>query len=1124
MIMKRLFHFTFLSLTLFFFACQSDTPKKKPKTTQDFQVFSLIDSSESGLNFVNQIEETGNSNILLFDYYYNGSGLAVGDLDNDGLQDILLTGNTTGNRLYRNLGNLKFEDVTDQAGLRQDNWSNGAVMFDINNDGLLDIYISNGGPFRDTEKVKNECYINLGNGRFEERAEALGIAGNSHSSQAAILDYDKDGDLDLFVINYGMHVFADGYDQYGELQVTKQELNRWSCQLYRNENGSSFTNVTEAAGVQKPAYGLGVFTSDINQDGWVDIYVSNDYAVPNFMFINNGDGTFTDQIKQRLDHCSHFSMGTDYADINNDGLQDIAEVDMMPEDHVISKTFMRPMDFDLFFRLKDQGVIPQFMFNSFHIQHGFGVFSDIGHMAGVGKTDWSWATLLADYDNDGWKDYLVTNGIRRNLKNNDFIQETMPKVAQWKQEQRYDSLIAIVQDYPGFALKNYLFRNNRDLTFTNVNDQWGLDDLTHSNGAAFADLDLDGDLELIINNIDQPVFLYRNNTTEQSGRQWMRFKVKDSRTNTIPYNTRIEIKRSNGDILLEELKTVRGYRSAVEPVLHFGFGQDAAIEEIRIIWPDGSQNVLENLETNQVHTIDRANYSPQSAEQNMRSLFQIADMSSSIFREPFQHQENPYLDFNREILLPYRQSTLGPIFTVGDVNGDNNPDFYIGGAKDQPGRLYLMEPSKGYYSSPCQPWEAHAASEDMGGVFFDLEGDGDLDLYVASGGGGEFAPDAPELKDRVYLNDGQGCFSVAPASVLPAWTASGGKVAAADWDQDGDTDLFVAGRTVPGKYPFPAQSVLLENQNGQLKDVTAQKAPYLTDLGMITDGQFHDFSGDGRPDLLLSGEWMTLRLLVQDDTGFSDQSEAWGLSDHNGWWHSLELADIDQDGDQDIIAGNIGLNNKYKIKDDHPIHIFAKDFDNSGTIDIVLSSKYKGSLVPARGRQCSSEQMPFIKEKFPTFSGFANSTLEDIYGAENLESALHYTTNEAHSMVWINQGTSFSPIPLPNAAQVGPILSTQVWDINEDGFPDLLIGGDLADTEPETQAYDGSRGLVLLGRGDGHFDPVWAQQSGLAFGSRNIRDLVLVNPPGNRPGKVLLIAANNDPLQAIYLIPRKPEG
>lgn len=1094
-------------------SCQSNTNSDQ---RAPIPVFTLLDSTQTGVNFINQLDERKDFNIFFFDYFYNGAGLAVGDINNDGLPDILFTANTRRNRLFLNKGNLQFEDVTEKSGLQNTGrWSTGAVMGDINNDGYLDIYICNGGPYTNLDSLKNELYINKGDGTFIEQADAYGLAGAHRSTQASFFDYNGDGLQDLFVMNYSDLVFRvhDENKVTTDYPGSKYPLN--SCVLYKNEGNNNFRDVSRETGIQKPSFGLGLITSDLNGDGLVDIYISNDYLVPNFMFINQGDGTFKDEIKQRLDHCAHFSMGADYADINNDGLMDITEVDMMPEDHVLSKTYMRPMNPDLFFEAIDRGVIPQYMYNCLHIQHGYGIYSDIAQMAGVGKTDWSWATLLADVDNDGLRDLFVTNGFRRNLKNNDYIQNEFPQISRWIKNEQYDSAFHFLKNYPGYPLVNYLYKNNGDLTFSHVSEEWGIDVESFSNGAVFADLDRDGDLDIIINNIDQPAFIYKNNTAESSENQWIQFELTDKSNKRIPFNALVKIICNNGQQFVDELKTVRGYQSSSEPIIHFGLGANPDIDYIEIQWPDNSITKLESLEFNKRHSFDYSKVERTNRSNKIEPNYLWRDFTTTLFDTIFVHKEDSYHDFDKEILLPYKQSTLGPMLGQGDVNGDGFNDLFIGGAKGQAGRLYFMDPNKGFYTAPCQPWTKQAYSEDVGVVFFDADGDGDLDIYVASGGGGEMQGSEHLLQDRLYLNDGTGCFEGPVQNALPIITGSGGRVIAGDFTGNGLDDLFIAGRTNPGRYPEPGQSTLLANRGGTFEDVTDVWNKGLKKIGMVTDATFHDFNGDGHLDLILCGEWMSITLFIQEAGSFVDRSAEWGLDQRKGWWYSLTLADLNQDGQKDIIAGNLGLNNKFKIKENNPLHIFASDFDHNGTLDIVLSSNYKGNLVPVRGRACSSDQMPFISEKFPTYEAFANATLEEVYGQEQLDSALHYYADEARSMVWMRKGNYFEATPLPKAAQIGPILSSVVFDANNDGLPDIVIGGDIADTEPETPAFNGSRGMLLISRGNGQFDPVWLKKSGFYFTSKNVRDLTIMQP-GNMGGLLILASANNSYVQALH--------
>jgi len=1113
-------------LLLFIFAlgmssCSEDKLETESEEEYSFQVFTLLDSSETGINFVNELHERPDWNILFFDYFYNGGGVTVGDINNDGLPDLFFTGNTSGNRLYLNLGDMKFKDITEEAGIQNRRWSHGAVMLDINNNGLLDIYVCNGGPYTDLDSLKNELYINQGDGTFIEAAAEFGIDGAHRSTHASFFDYNQNGLMDLFVLNYSDLVFRIHDLDKVAMEYPREKWPLNSSTLYRNNGDGTFTDVTEEAGILHPSFGLGVITSDMTGNGLIDIYISNDYMVPNFLFVNQGDGTFVDQINNRLGHCSHFSMGVDFGDINNDGLPDIVEVDMMPEDHVLNKIYMRPMNAGLFFQaVEEWGLLPQFMFNSLHIQHGFGTYSNIAQMAGVAKTDWSWSALLADVNNNGWKDYLVTNGFRRNLSNNDYILEDFPQVNRWMVNEQYDSAFAFLQDYPGYPLVNYLYQNNGDLTFTNRASDWGIGQSSYSYGAVFVDLDLDGDLDLVINNLDDVAFVYRNNTSEKTDNKWIQFQLTDTVVHRTPMNSSVEIVLKDGKILKEEIRPTRGYQSATSPIMHFGLGPNPQIEEFRIFWSNNLVSVFNELELNQLHIFEN-NGTEKEYNRFLPSLdYRVLDVSSTLFREPFFHKEDDYHDFQTEILLPYRQSRLGPKIGYGDVDGSGFYDFFIGGAKGQSGALYLLDPQRGFYKAPCQPWEDQYLSEDMGSVFFDANGNGLLDLYVVSGGGGEFQADSEMLRDRLYINEGNGCFSGPIEGALPDIRSSGGRVIAGDFDGDGKIDLFVAGRTYPGVYPFPAESVLLKNEGGTFRDVTDEWIPDIRHLGMITDAVFHDFNGNGKLDLMVSVKWQNIKLYINEGGRFVDRSKEWGLADKTGWWYSLQLVDLNGNGKKDVIAGNLGLNNKWGISEKKPLHVFAHDFDDNGTIDIVLSSKYRGRLVPLRGRECSSEQMPFILDRFPTYSEFANASLMEVYGEDKLEDALTYTANESRSMVLMNKGKKFEFIPLPRPAQIGPIMATIVLDANEDGIPDIIIGGGIADTEPETPAFDGNRGMLLIGNGDGTFEPQWLHQTGLYFNSRNVKDLALL-PAGNFPGHIIIAANNNDPLQAIHFIEKR---
>ena len=982
-------------------SCQpTDAPPQKPKPTSNQPLFSLLSTAETGIDFANMLEEKLERNIGLYEYYYNGGGVAIGDVNKDGLEDIFFTGNLLPNRLYLNEGNLKFKDVSKTAGIQSNRWSTGATMVDINKDGWLDIYVCNSGPYKELEIRTNQLYINQKDGTFSEEAEAYGIADQSKSTQASFFDYDKDGDLDLFVMNHSWFIHETSLSIEDRIKdLSPADYRRQSCSLYRNDGSGKFTDITESSGILKLAFGLGLVTSDLNQDGWIDIYVANDFFIPDFMYINNGDGTFTDRIKEKVGHSPYYSMGCDAADINNDGLVDLANLDMTPDDHVRSKMLMASMDVSEFRYLTgNKNYLSQYMLNTLQVNNGFGIFSEIGLLAGVSKTDWSWAALLADFDNDGFKDYFITNGFKRDTKNNDWKAKIMAIRAENNGDIANEDYWRLLQETDSNPIENYIFRNNGQFHFDIKNEEWGLQQKTFSNGAAYADLDQDGDLEIIVNNIDQRAFIYRNNAQEN----YIRFELMNSQNVDAALHAKVHIYYGEQEQFVE-YSPVRGFQASVEPYIHFGLGQSTVIDRVVIKWLNGTETTIQQPAINQTHQVDQAKVQnrPIASPKLKPRFFDITKQQEGI---AFTHEENEYDDFAKEILLPHMQSTLGPHVSVGDANGDQIEDFFIGGAKGQAGVLYLQQANGKFYAAPNQAWAADKGCEDMGSLFFDVDGDGDQDLYIASGGGGEFSVESAQLQDRLYLNDGKGNFRKA-ANALPKMRISTGRVKAADYDGDGDLDLFVGGRTLPGRYPFPVDSYLLQNNGGKFTDITDSKASELRQLGMVTDAVWTDVDRNGQIDLVVVGEWMPISIFINQNGQLKNQTSSYGLENTQGWWYSLAKADFDKDGYEDLVIGNLGQNNKFRPKAKKPLHIYCNDFDENGSLDIVLSKDYKNNLVPVRGKECSTEQMPFLAKKlhyqpflakkFPTFKSFSESSLTEIYGEEKLDKALHYQVRSA---------------------------------------------------------------------------------------------------------------------------------
>ena len=750
------------------------------------------------------------------------------------------------------------------------------------------------------------------------------------------------------------------------------------------------------------------------------------------------------------------------------------------------------------------------MFNTLQVNIGFGYFSEIGLAAGVAKTDWSWAALFADFDNDGLKDYLVTNGFRRDIKNNDWLGELKNIHNTVSSEQMGQKIFEHVQKAESNPVINYIYKNNGGYQFEDKSHEWGFRDPSFSNGAAYADLDLDGDMDLVISNIDKEAFVFQNNAVEINGNNFIRFKILDKNGKKPAYNAKITIYH-NGEIQYAELHPVRGYQSSVEAIIHFGLNNITKIDSVKVDWLNGTQSTITDPKINKTHTISLKKIAAKPITPPTYSA-PFFDLTSRLINNPFYHAENNFDDFTKEILLPHRQSMLGPFVAVGDVTGDRLEDFFVGGATGQAGKLYLQDPQSGqFYLSPSQPSENDKAYEDMGTILFDADGDTDLDLYIASGGGGEVAKTPALLQDRLYINDGKGNFKK-NAKALPKMPISSGRIKNYDFDKDGDMDLFVAGRTMPGKYPFPVDSYLLRNDNGRFTDVTDQLAPQLRKLGMVTDAVWTDFDKDGLVDLFVVGEWMPVTCFKNEGEKFTNVTDQLGLDGKTGWWSSIIAADIDNDGDQDFIAGNIGSNNKFSPTEEKPLYVYCNDFDDNGTMDIVLSKKYKGNKVPVRGKECSSQQMPFVSQKFTTYQSFAESSLTDIYGEDKIEAALHYAANYFYSVYIENKGPDgFEFHELPIEAQLAPINAVIARDFNKDGNIDLVVAGNYFQTEVETPRYDAGKGLVLKGNGDGTFETSIQIKNNGIFLPHDTKDLSLISIQNRMPA--ILVANNNFKIQ-----------
>lgn len=1052
---------------LLLISCGDKSPSVKNSIPQN-QLFEYIPSSHSGITFNNHLTENLSSgeNILDFDFFFNGSGLAIADFDNDGLEDIFFAGNQVENRIYKNEGGFKFKDKTKSSGVNTAAkvWSNGVTCADINQDGFLDIYVSQGGPY-EPEKRRNLLLINNGDFTFSEQAAQYGLNDNGISSQSAFFDYDKDGDLDCFVMNESPLIGFDPVSFYSMIsRHSSSMLTLNSSHLYRNDNGR-FVDISKEAGVLHPSFGLGLCISDINNDNWLDIYVANDYYIPDAIYINNQQGGFNNETKTVMNQSSFYSMGVDIADVNNDGYQDIYALDMASVDHVKSKTLMASMNVENFELLTKQFDFPyQYMFNSLQLNDGDNNFNNIAHFSGTAKTDWSWACLIEDFDLDGQKEIFVSNGYRKYARDNDFQNRVLELKAKYKnKEVPLAEKEAIYKTLPSEKLANVFFEQTESLQFKDVAKEAGLGAVSFSNGAAYADLDNDGDLDLVVNNIDEEAFVYENKSFG-TGNNFLKIKLK-SKTSE-PF-AKVNI-YYQGKTQVSEAKRVRGYLSSQPNDIHFGLGRVSILDSLTILWPSGTIQKIVAPKTNTTLVLEESKAT--SIHSTIPNQNNRITATKSILQN-YKHIENDYNDFQTETLVPYKQSLTGP--KIKSIDKDK---IFISGSKDVPAAIY----NKGGHKLA----EFNTGmSEIVDALFFDLDGDGDQDAYLIAGGNG-LPEDSPTYYDQLWINN-NGNYAKAKQSTFNP-NASGKTGLVIDYDKDGDEDLIVCNRITPKQYPKHAPSIILSNDNGKLKDVTQVASPDLSEFGIINDIEMLDFNNDGWMDFLVVGEWTSIGLFQNKEGQFENVSELYDLDDKLGWWFSITPTDVNQDGKKDFVIGNLGLNSKYKASEKKPLTIYGHDFDKNGSFDQVLSYVYKGEEVPLRGRQCSSEQMPFIAEKFQSYEAFANATLKEVYG-DGLSEATHKTANTFGSVILINTENGFDIQQLPLEAQFNPILDGISIDIDKNGFEDVLLIGNLYETEVETPRLDNSNATVLLSDGNTlSYSPELSKQIKIKGNSKSI--------------------------------------
>ena len=1047
-----------------FYSCKNDRAT----------LFTSLDKNTTGITFQNTLFEDGPLNVANYIYFYNGGGVAIGDINNDGLPDILFTGNMVRNRLFLNKGNFEFEDITERSGVAEkQGWCTGAAMVDINNDGKLDIYICRSADVN-PQLRKNLLFINNGDLTFSEMGEEYGLADTGYSTQAAFFDYDKDGDLDCFIINHSTQKYTASVQDNPGL---RKEYNPASAsKLYRNDGGH-FTDVSLQAGITSDVltFGLGVAISDINNDGWPDIFESNDFNEPDYLFINNRNGTFTEQLSKCMDQTSLFSMGSDAADYNNDGFVDVLTLDMLPEDNKTQKMHSGAENFDKLQYLFNQGFYYQYSRNMLQKNNGDGTFSEVGQLSGVSNTDWSWAALFADYDNDGYKDLFVTNGYVKDYTDMDFLKYSIDRLIRSKQGETVDAIPEYIKKMPTIQIPKAIFQNNGNGTFTRKTEEWGLNRPGVSAGAAYADLDNDGDLDLVVNNANDFASIYRNNSEKVVKNNFLKIKLLGQAGNERGIGSKVTL-YSDGNKYYQEEMPVRGFQSSVDQVLNFGLGKKSIVDSLVVIWPNDKMQTLKNVKANQTISV---NIKDATATWVYDST---ATASKHFTPQPafnFTHTENQFNDFTIQPLLINYLSRQGPCMAKADVNKDGREDIFIGGAKGQPSQIFIQA-ANGNFIKKSEPSIAKdSLSEDVAAEFFDADGDGDLDLYVCSGGY-EFAENDPALQDRLYLNDGKGNF-IKSEKALPRMLTSTACVRAADIDGDGDMDLFVGGRLVPGKYPTsPGSFLLLNDGKGNFTDATDAIAPALRNIGMVTDALWIDINKDGKNDLIVVGEWMPIKVFINGGKVLKDESSKYIKFASNGWWNKIYADDFDGDGDQDLIIGNIGLNTQFHSSEKEPLQLYYKDFDGNGSIDPIFCYYINGVSYPANSRDDLADQLPMIKKKFLEYRQYADATINDIFTPDELKDAKVLSVSEQSTLYLQNDGEKgFSKKPLPIEAQYAPVYAVVSLDANKDGKKDLLLAGNNSWTRIKYGRYSANHGILLIGDGKGNFSYVPQTHSGL---------------------------------------------
>ncbi len=1073
---------------------------------QEKPLFESLPSSKTGVTFKNMLKETPKSNVLTYEYFFNGGGTAVGDINNDGLDDIYFTANMASNKLYLNQGDFKFSDITKSAGVAcNDGWKTGVTMADVNGDGLLDIYVCYSGK-GDPARRRNKLFINNGNLTFTDKAAEYGLDDPGYTTHASFFDFDKDGDLDMYLLNHNVVVIREF--QFAKAKEVRDPYA--GDKLFRNDNGK-FVDISEAAGIKgNPlGFGLGVTVADINKDGWLDMYVSNDYVEPDYLYINNQNGSFTDRMTEYMQHISYFSMGCDVSDINNDGWPDIFTVDMLPEENERQKLLYGPENYEHFSLMVLNGFYFQNMRNMLHLNNGNGTYSEVGQFAGISKSDWSWAPLFADYDNDGHKDLFISNGYYRDYTNRDFLKYKGDYYFQKAKEKEKADTFQLVSSMTSTPLHNYLYKNNGDLTFTDKSLDWGFKDLNFSNGAAYADLDNDGDLDLIINNQNAAASIHRNNSRElYPEMNYLQLSLTGAQKNSKGNGAKVTFYADGSTQYIEKIPS-RGFQSSVTDRIHIGLGSLNVVDSIKITWLSGITTTLREVKANQIVKVT------EETSESKKILFAPPVTTAAFVPvDPpltYVHAEEGYNDFKRQPLLMTMLTTCGPVMAQGDVNNDGLTDIFVGGAQGNPGKI-LIQNRMGSFDEQINV-NFDKVHTDADALFFDMDSDKDLDLYVVSGGYNDYEAGSKALKDRIYINDGQGRFTLATGA-LPEMLPSKSCVAATDFDQDGDIDLFVGGRVVPGKYPVTPESYLLGNNNGQFENITPSIAADLASIGMVSDAKWLDINSDGWKDLVVIGEFMPVEIFINKQGKTLERSTREFFDNElTGLWTKMIVHDFDNDGDEDIVLGNLGLNTQLRASEKQPLNLVFKDFDNNGSIDPILNYYVQGKEYPFPSRDELLDQMYSMRGKFTDYASYSKATMNNIFSEKDLKDAKKLSVTTLESIYLENKQNKFEVNVLPHEAQFSPIYAMALLDYNGDGNMDLIVAGNQSAIRIRMGVIDANFGQLFEGDGKGNFKYVPQSSSGfrLTGDSKSLQVMKV------KDETYVLIGINNEGIRAYKL-------